>query len=81
MPNVDPFPRPFKSGSGLGRNRWYFSDVVDWIDRQAGRPRREHNAEDAARLIGSADVRRLLGGVSEMYVWRLLNQRTVDKAS
>jgi hypothetical protein len=80
MPKVDPFPQPFKSGSGrLGRNFWSYSDVVDWIDRRAGRPPRKHDATDAVRLIGSTEVRHLLGGVSEMYVWRLLHHQSNKK--
>jgi hypothetical protein len=82
MPKVDPFPQPFKSGNGrLGRNFWSYADVVDWIDRRAGRPPREHNAADAVRLIGTAQLRHLLGDVSQMYIWRLLNRRTADIAS
>jgi hypothetical protein len=82
MPKADPFPQPFKSGSGrLGRNWWGYRPVVEWLDRKAGRPPRKFDATDDVRVIGSAEVRHLLGGVSEMHIWRLLHQPTDELAA
>jgi hypothetical protein len=69
-----PFIPPFKLEPN-GRNRWFYRDVVDWLDERAGRPPRKYNETDAARVIGTAEVRELLGGVSEMYLWRLLHKQ------
>jgi hypothetical protein len=82
MPKVDPFPQPFKSSDGrLGRNFWSYAEVVDWIDRRAGRSPRTHSDTDAIRLVGTAQVRHLLGDVSVMFLWRLTHQRPTEMAS
>jgi predicted DNA-binding transcriptional regulator AlpA len=73
-------PRPFKIGGGTGQNRWFWYEIVDYVDQSAGRPRREHDAADMVKTIGSAEVKEILGGVSDMWLWRRLNQRSVDLA-
>jgi hypothetical protein len=80
MPKVDPFPKPFKTTDGaFGRNFFPYADVVHWIDRRAGRPPSELSAADRVRSIGGAEVRHLLGGVSEMFLWRLIHRAEPKK--
>jgi hypothetical protein len=73
VPKADPFPQPFKLSGGRF-NQWFYIEVVNWIYRQAGRAPPEHNPEDIGRLIGTSEVRHLLGNVSGMYIPRLLKR-------
>jgi len=68
-------PRPIKVGDGkFARNFFSYGEVVAFIDGRAGRPRRELSETDRVRLITAREFRHLLGGVSEMFLWRLLNK-------
>jgi hypothetical protein len=68
-------PRPVKIGDGkFARNFFPYVEVVEFIDARAGKPRRDLSEADKVRLISAREFRHLLGGVSEMFLWRLLNK-------
>ena len=69
-------PRPVKIGDGkFARNFFSYGEVVAFIDARAGKPPRELSQADRLRLIPAREFRHLLGGVSEMFLWRLLNKK------
>jgi hypothetical protein len=68
-------PRPIKLGEGkFARNFYRYGDVIDFIDGRAGDPPRKLSETDKVRLITAREFRHLLGDVSEMFLWRLLNK-------
>jgi hypothetical protein len=68
-------PRPIKVGDGkFARNFFPYGEVVAFIDGRAGRPPRDLSEADRVRLITAREFRHLLGDVSEMFLWRLLNK-------
>jgi hypothetical protein len=74
-PRLIGVPRPTKIGDGtFARNFYSYAEVVDFIDKRAGRPPRDLSETDRVRLITAREFRHLLGDVSEMFLWRLLNK-------
>jgi hypothetical protein len=68
-------PRPIKLGEGkFARNFFRYGDAVAFIDARAGVPPRNLSEADRVRLITAREFRHLLGDVSEMFLWRLLNK-------
>jgi hypothetical protein len=68
-------PRPVKIGDGkFARNFFPIGDVVAYINGRAGKPPPELSEADRVRLIPAREFRHLLGDVSEMFLWRLLNK-------
>jgi hypothetical protein len=68
-------PRPTKIGDGkFARNFFSYAEAVAFIDARAGKPPRALSETDKVRLISAREFRHLLGGVSEMFLWRLLNK-------
>jgi len=68
-------PRPIKLGPGrFARNFFDYGQVVEFIDGRAGKPPRALSEADRLRLITAREFRHLLGDVSEMFLWRLLNK-------
>jgi hypothetical protein len=68
-------PRPIKVGEGkFARNFFRYGDVIAFIDGRAGDPPRTLSETDRVRLITAREFRHLLGDVSEMFLWRLLNK-------
>jgi hypothetical protein len=68
-------PRPIKLGEGkFARNFFRYGEVVAFIDGRAGNRPRELSETDRVRLITAREFRHLLGDVSEMFLWRLLNR-------
>jgi hypothetical protein len=68
-------PRPIKLGEGkFARNFFRYGDAVAFIDQRAGRAPRDLSETDRVRLITAREFRHLLGDVSEMFLWRLLNR-------
>jgi hypothetical protein len=51
------------------RPYWRRGDILAWIAKNAGEPRPEASPDDVQLLNGPA-VRKILGGVSEMTLWR-----------
>jgi predicted DNA-binding transcriptional regulator AlpA len=69
------FPRPVKIGYGkFARNFFRYGEAVHFIDGRAGDPPRKLSEADRVRLISAREFRHLLGDVSEMFLWRLLNK-------
>jgi hypothetical protein len=74
-------PRPIKLGEGkFARNFFRYGEAVAFIDGRAGNPPRKLSEVDRLRLITAREFRHLLGGVSEMFVWRLLNRNRAAAA-
>jgi hypothetical protein len=68
-------PRPIKIGEGkFARNFFRYGEAVAFIDQRAGKPPRDLSETDRVRLITAREFRHLLGDVSEMFLWRLLNR-------
>jgi hypothetical protein len=75
-------PRPVKLGEGkFARNFFRYGDVVAFIDARAGDPPRKLSEADRVRLIPAREFRHLLGDVSEMFLWRLLNKDRAGRAA
>jgi hypothetical protein len=80
-PTVD-CPRPIKIGDGkFARNFFPYGEVVAFIDGRAGKPPRALSEADRVRLIPAREFRHLLGDVSEMFLWRLLNKDRAGRAA
>jgi hypothetical protein len=80
QPRKPEFPRPVKFGDGpFARNFFQYASVVEFIDQSAGNPPRKLSEADRVRMITAREFRNLLGGVSEMFIWRKLNGR--DRAA
>jgi hypothetical protein len=68
-------PRPIKLGEGkFARNFFRYGEAVAFIDGRAGNSPRDLSETDRVRLITAREFRHLLGDVSEMFLWRLLNR-------
>jgi hypothetical protein len=68
-------PRRIKVGEGkFARNFFRYGEAVAFIDARAGDPPRQLSETDRVRLITAREFRHLLGDVSEMFLWRLLNR-------
>ncbi len=75
VPSAVGCPRPIKVGEGkFARNFFRYGDAIAFIDGRAGDPSRELSETDKVRLISAREFRHLLGDVSEMFLWRLLNK-------
>jgi hypothetical protein len=68
-------PRPIKVGDGkFARNFFRFGEAVAFIADRAGDRPPSLSETDRVRLISAREFRHLLGDVSEMFLWRLLNK-------
>jgi len=68
-------PRPIKVGEGkFARNFFRYGEAVAFISDRAGDPPPVLSPTDRVRLITAREFRHLLGDVSEMFLWRLLNK-------
>jgi hypothetical protein len=68
-------PRPVKLGEGkFARNFFRYGDAVAFIADRAGERPPTLSETDRVRLISAREFRHLLGDVSEMFLWRLLNK-------
>jgi hypothetical protein len=66
-----PWPATIKLGEGpFARNAFLYAEAVRYIDHLAGSPPRDLSGDDLVRLITEGDFRKLLGGVSHMFIWR-----------
>jgi hypothetical protein len=74
-PRAGECPRPIKIGEGkFARNFFRYGDALAFIDARAGDHPRNLSEADRVRLISAREFRHLLGDVSEMFSWRLLNK-------
>jgi hypothetical protein len=68
-------PRPIKLGEGkFARNFFRYGQAVAFIAARAGERPPTLAETDRLRLISAREFRHLLGDVSEMFLWRLLNR-------
>jgi hypothetical protein len=68
-------PRPIKLGEGkFARNFFRYGEAVAFIAGRAGERPPTLSETDRVRLISAREFRHLLGDVSEMFLWRLLNR-------
>ena len=68
-------PRPIKIGEGkFARNFFRYGEAVAFIAARAGERPPALSETDRVRLITAREFRHLLGDVSEMFLWRLLNK-------
>jgi hypothetical protein len=64
-----PFPAPIKEGT---RNYWTLGSIRRWQAAKAGLPE-PASAVDDDNWLPSSRVREMLGGVSQMWLYRRIN--------